>query len=202
MRSFRSSELQWRIEGHFGCSGGGDTGAYDMFLGQDYPRLAQASEQRVQPEKNVVHCCVKWEQVSEGQKGNLFCSNTYSMYNQEVQIFTRNSACDLYFYSTFDRNRQKPSLICCCENSRFISMITVNEWMLLSTDAYNDTQSAVRPAYYHRVCTESLCLYEWSVTSWNDKKITLTSINHIWMTCANITNMTKPMSQRDLLWLM
>ena len=51
MRSFRSSELQWRIEGHFGSSGGGDTGAYDMFLGQDYHTLAQGSEQRVLPEK-------------------------------------------------------------------------------------------------------------------------------------------------------
>lgn len=51
MRSFGSSELQWRIEGHFGSSGGGDTGAYDMFLGQDYHTLAQGSEQRVLPEK-------------------------------------------------------------------------------------------------------------------------------------------------------
>ncbi len=101
MRSFRGSELQRRIEGHFGSSGG-DPGAYDMVLGQDYHRLAQTSEQQVLPEKMkkwFVYCGAKVEQVSKVQKGNPFGSPPFGFFT--IYIYVRNIT--ITYYSTHEQ---------------------------------------------------------------------------------------------------
>lgn len=57
MTGFRSSELHLRIEGHFGSSGGGDRGAYEMFFGTRLPQVSSDLRTRgFARENNTVVC--------------------------------------------------------------------------------------------------------------------------------------------------